>query len=146
MRPIALALVSALAFTAGTALADNDGDSPRDRALHRVKKMEHVADEQSQAFHRFATAADGVSVLYEGLDAKAAAVSRVFARCADGCTGEDMANLGAAIQSLQATQTLNQVAMLKLQEEMQNQDELLTVLENLMSDMLQTTKSILQNL
>jgi hypothetical protein len=146
MKPIALALVSVLAFTAGSTLADDGGGTPRERLLHEIGKIEHADDEQSRAFHRFATAADGVSTLYEGLDAKAAAVSRAFARCADGCEGEDLANLGAAIQSMQDTQAGNQTAMIGLQSRMQNQEELVAEITKLRSDQFATTKSIVQNL
>jgi hypothetical protein len=146
MKPIALSVACLLVLTAGSTLADDEGESPRETALHGIREIGHLIDVQQATFERFAKSADSVAALYLGLDAKATDLRAAVTACATHCDENAQANLFAATEAMQEAQMSFNLQYLQLQSQMQNENRSYTAVSNIMKTKHDTVKNAISNI
>jgi hypothetical protein len=146
MKPIALSLACALVLAAGSTLADDDGDSPRETALRGIREIGHLIDVQQENFDHSAKSADDVAALYLGLDAKATALTAAVTACEANCDESAQASLLAATKAMQETQMSFNLQYLQLQNAMQVENRQYTAVSNIMKTRHDTVKNSISNI
>jgi hypothetical protein len=146
VKPVALSVACLLVLTAGTTLADDEGESPRETALRGIREIGHLIDVQERTFDHFAKSADGVAALYTGLDAKATNLQQALAACMSECGADAQAQVVAAAKDLHDTQMSFNLQYLQLQDKMQQEARSYAVVSNVMKTKHDTVKNSISNI
>ncbi len=102
--------------------------------------------EMNTAFVNSTDAASRLLALYSALDARATTLRQAAARCAHGCSTQDLAAMSTAATDLGNAQVAYNAQVLQLQMAMQRENQIYTAVSNILKSKHETVKNSIGNI